>query len=482
MGDLRKYVSSGFLHLIIYSELTAVLSRHEKFSFMPCISPRIIINPLYIKSTHVYSHLVGFSKVFYISRGVFDYQYFSCRARKIQLSDLDKYSAYDPLTGDSIPVYISVPCGHCDACRLSKRFNLRNRMILEQVGRKTPMYFVTLTYDDKHLPSDGVSVRDCQLFLKRFRERLQKQFGFTDRLRYILFSEYGKLHNRPHYHFILYGIDFDFISKKLHEVEAWLQGHAWLNGFTRVMACDCGAFNYVSKYVLKGSNVPSGKNKNFSLASRGIGGIGCYSLSVPNVVRQIADGATVLSVNVFGKCFDVPVPKQIINYCYRNNIQSLRRQFLSYVKLYFHCSSALSNLYRLKTLDYWTRNSIDFWVDLFKNTFGFSLLEPQKVVDVAPYAPEYAYYANESTSNTVTALEIDNYADCAMRAMIYLTSFNLEDYPTYLNNSDLLSKFALNLQNKMRTLYGDRVDFSSDAPFYSCNLGRALADMCRDCQ
>lgn len=450
---------------------------------MPCTNPRIIVNPHYINSTHIYCNLDGFSKSFYVSKGRFDFKYFSPKRRKITLDELDKYLAFDPSTGDSIPVYMCVPCGKCDACRLSKRYNLRNRMILEQYGRKAPMYFVTLTYNDEHLPDDGVSVRDCQLFFKRFRERLYAQYGYTAPFRYILFSEYGKLRGRAHYHFIVFGLDFDIVSKNLQEVDAWLSIHCWHNGFVRVMLCDAGAFNYVSKYVLKKSNVPSGKNPNFVLSSRLHGGIGCSCLAFPDIVKQIADGSTSVKVNIFGKIFDFPVPKQVINYAYKDNVQALRRKYLPHVRRYFEAASCLSSLYIcLKPWEFAIKERIDAMSRYFVEKFGFSFLEPQSVAAIAPYAPEFFFFANETSSNNVARTNLDYYLDMALSSMCYLATFDVSTYPDFLENSNILSRFASEVHLKLLEKYGSRIDFSDDAPIYSSKLNRVMLDFCADFQ
>lgn len=63
--------------------------------------------------------------------------------------------------------------------------------------------FVTLTYNDEHLPEDySVSVRHCQLFMKKIR----KKYG--SKIRFYLGAEYGEQTLRPHYHIILFNHDF----------------------------------------------------------------------------------------------------------------------------------------------------------------------------------------------------------------------------------------------------------------------------------
>lgn len=62
--------------------------------------------------------------------------------------------------------------------------------------------FVTLTYDQDHVPRDGsLRKRDWQLFAKRLR-RLCGPF------RFFAAGEYGSLNRRPHYHALLFGMSF----------------------------------------------------------------------------------------------------------------------------------------------------------------------------------------------------------------------------------------------------------------------------------
>lgn len=64
--------------------------------------------------------------------------------------------------------------------------------------------FVTLTYDEEHLPADrSLHYRDFQLFLKRLR----KKFGHQT-IRFYMCGEYGEKKERPHFHACLFGIDF----------------------------------------------------------------------------------------------------------------------------------------------------------------------------------------------------------------------------------------------------------------------------------
>lgn len=82
-----------------------------------------------------------------------------------------------------------------------------------------PSYFVTLTYNDEHLPAEP-SRKDIQTFQKRLRNALfciKKRFSFynhfrsfTDadirKLKFFYVCERGKIGNRLHFHIIVFGL------------------------------------------------------------------------------------------------------------------------------------------------------------------------------------------------------------------------------------------------------------------------------------
>lgn len=79
--------------------------------------------------------------------------------------------------------------------------------------------FLTLTYDNKHLPKDySLKKRDAQLFNKRLR-RLIERSERPKQYKYFLCGEYGPMTSRPHYHAVLIGLDMwykDLIVKAWH--------------------------------------------------------------------------------------------------------------------------------------------------------------------------------------------------------------------------------------------------------------------------
>jgi len=144
---------------------------------------------------------------------------------------------------------VTVPCGMCIGCRIQRARTWALRCLHESKGH-TFNSFVTLTYDDEHLPtSAAIEKLTLQLFFKRLRKA-----GFV--FRYFAAGEYGSVTNRPHYHVLFFGIDFHedrklykrsetgnlYTSEKLSSV--WGLGHAIIAGFNYTTA------QYVAKYII----------------------------------------------------------------------------------------------------------------------------------------------------------------------------------------------------------------------------------------
>lgn len=135
-----------------------------------------------------------------------------------------------------------VPCGKCINCRRKRQNDWFVRMELERQDYDVDKcLFITLTYDNDNLPSNGLlSKRDLQLFLKRLRKYYPPRT-----IRYFASGEYGAIENtnRPHYHLVLYGVPFlekDIINK------------CWGKGFTCIKPLNSQNCRYVSKYCNKG--------------------------------------------------------------------------------------------------------------------------------------------------------------------------------------------------------------------------------------
>lgn len=165
------------------------------------------------------------------------------------------------------PVFGQFPCGKCVNCRARSRQEWIFRLRMEYQASDFGL-FVTLTYDDDKLPFDGVCVRDVQLFLKRLRKNFDSKT-----LRYFIVSEYGDHTQRPHYHGLLFFNNIDRSPAIYDIIEK-----SWANGFVQFGEVEEGSITYCTKYCLKSSDVPRGKNDNFRLLSKMHGGVGISHL------------------------------------------------------------------------------------------------------------------------------------------------------------------------------------------------------------
>lgn len=126
-------------------------------------------------------------------------------------------------------------CGQCMPCRISRRRIWTTRILMEMQNYAVDeCLFVTLTYDDEHLPSSGsLQPRDLQLYLKRLRKSVAPK-----RVRYYAVGEYGERSRRPHYHIILFGVRAVAAVR-----ESWEEGYVHVGSVTEQSA------GYVTGYV-----------------------------------------------------------------------------------------------------------------------------------------------------------------------------------------------------------------------------------------
>lgn len=108
---------------------------------------------------------------------------------------------------DSHSACIYVPCGHCQDCVRARRYNLVQRCEMESLERYP--YFITLTYNNEHLPKyicpDGkvIAYADRENVKKMFK-RIRRHETIDRNWRYIAVSERGSKGNRPHHHILLF--------------------------------------------------------------------------------------------------------------------------------------------------------------------------------------------------------------------------------------------------------------------------------------
>lgn len=162
-----------------------------------------------------------------------------------------------------------IPCGNCLICNLKRSAEIAMRASHELITQKGKAQFITLTYDNKNLNREGhrgakiartkhgdvggnLNYRDCQLFFKRLRKMYRNK-----KIKYIICGEYGDLYNRPHYHAIIYGLEYEEISKNLNKI--------WGLGRTDISDIEVSqhAIDYVTGYVNKKRMSKTNKIENY---------------------------------------------------------------------------------------------------------------------------------------------------------------------------------------------------------------------------
>lgn len=159
---------------------------------------------------------------------------------------------------------VTVPCGQCIGCRLERSRQWAVRCVHEAQLHEHSC-FITLTYDDEHLPvvGDGGKVKDRPSTLvkddfQRFMKRLRKAISPT-KIRFFHSGEYGEKGSRAHYHAIIFGYDFPdkYLFKSSGKVKVYrspLLESLWTDGYSSVGDCTFETAAYVARYVLKKVN------------------------------------------------------------------------------------------------------------------------------------------------------------------------------------------------------------------------------------
>ncbi|WNK13635.1 MAG: replication initiator protein [Microvirus sp.] len=146
---------------------------------------------------------------------------------------------------------IKIPCRGCIGCRLEYRRQWAIRCEHENIFHKKSC-FLTLTFNDENRPENGsLSVRPLQLFLKKLRKKLGPK-----KIRYFACGEYGEKFDRPHYHAIIWGYDFQPTAASLEDGTSAsdVATKIWGHGFARVDPFSPERAAYVAGYALKKIN------------------------------------------------------------------------------------------------------------------------------------------------------------------------------------------------------------------------------------
>lgn len=199
-------------------------------------------------------------------------------------------------SGEILRNYITIPCGKCIGCRLDYSREWANRCLLEMEDYKSSL-FLTLTYDDEHLPrrfysrldtgetdleSNPLRKRDFQLFMKRLRKWYStaredsslwlssasdvsafESCERSEQLRFFACGEYGDKFGRPHYHAIIFGLgmlrDFEFYNNSKLGFPMYVSKtleNLWQKGYVVIEECTWETCAYTARYIMKKLNGP----------------------------------------------------------------------------------------------------------------------------------------------------------------------------------------------------------------------------------
>ena len=182
---------------------------------------------------------------------------------------------------DSRIRYGLTPCKKCWACRLNYSAEWATRIMHECEKTPNMNYFVTLTYDNEHVPildrlvykdndgkeqvrfNDGtfrpsLDKEDARRFINSLRKYLERTYNHHG-LKFYMCGEYGGQRSRPHLHYILMNCPLD--PKQFYDVHQDENGKfhykqkeiekQWKKGMIDVAEVEWADAAYVARYGTK---------------------------------------------------------------------------------------------------------------------------------------------------------------------------------------------------------------------------------------
>ena len=296
---------------------------------------------------------------------------------------------------------VQVPCGKCVECK--KRYQNSWYVRFYEECKNWPHFiFFTLTYSNDNVPYyvdkesgecyNTVYKKDVQGWMKYFRKTLYRKYGKSVKLKYFITSEYGPRTLRPHYHGILWGVDYtDFQTIAL---DYWQKRY----GFTTseqlssplVSKRSDRSLRYVAKYCSKGVYenylVGQGKvDKTFHLISKGIGSSYIESMRSWHLCEHIRDKKkrleTIVSRRFYKiKQFTYALPRYFKERIYgtKNFLSFKISQFILH-KSYRLYNAQLEQLSSQRRCSIFEASNLLFFASLFENEYKAKQVERQYI-------------------------------------------------------------------------------------------------------
>lgn len=139
-----------------------------------------------------------------------------------------------------------LPCGGCYGCRRDRLLLWTARAQYEH-SRYQSASFLTLTYDEYHLPRSH-ALADPSLCKQQATGFFNRLHGKCPPHARLLVGEYGDRFARPHYHALIYGLDWhDYMP---------VFDKTWPHGSIKSLPVSAGSVRYVLDYMRKNINGP----------------------------------------------------------------------------------------------------------------------------------------------------------------------------------------------------------------------------------
>lgn len=169
---------------------------------------------------------------------------------------------------------IDIPCGKCDLCRVTRRYERALRIMLEAESWPGKTYFITLTYSDEFIGDGELRHSDWRQFVINFRQKFcqakycdiskprhWKNFGKVrshtfKEIKQVMCGEYGDSFGRRHFHGIIFNHTFsDALPTGTYSGQGFpiltspSLSSVWKKGFVQVEEVNMDLALYVSSYV-----------------------------------------------------------------------------------------------------------------------------------------------------------------------------------------------------------------------------------------
>lgn len=202
------------------------------------------------------------------------------------------------------------PCGKCIECKIKKSNEWAFRIMLESKQYDDNM-FLTLTYNEEHLPGKGnLSRRDLTLFLKRLRKKIGK-------FRYFACGEYGVKGQRPHYHLIIFGKKFDDMkyfccdNKKQKLFRSKTLESLWHLGFSTCGELTMDSAKYCAKYMQKVNDLKADKKPFITMSLKPGIGADAVHIDMLKTDKIYLNGKYITTPRYFLKVLEKVVPSYV---------------------------------------------------------------------------------------------------------------------------------------------------------------------------